>query len=87
MNQNRRAAEKLRIPIRLLVLDAAGAVLLGLGVAKVLAGVDLLPPALRFEDDGLTFIVGGLILMLPMVMHVIGHVREQQAGQTRQSRQ
>ncbi|MGH8453352.1 MAG: hypothetical protein ACRES4_06175 [Nevskiales bacterium] len=65
------------IPLNLLVLDAAGAVLLGLGLAKQFGGVDPLPEQLRVEGYGLGFIIGGIILMLPAFIHIIGKVKRQ----------
>jgi hypothetical protein len=65
------------IPLRYLVLDGIGALMLGLGLARQLAGVDVLPLSWRFEGYGLTFIVGGILLMLPMLGHVIGKARAQ----------
>lgn len=67
---------KVNVPVQYLVLDGAGAILLGLGLAKILAGVDVLPPAMRFEDYGMTFVAGGILLMLPMVFYMIGKARE-----------
>ncbi len=65
------------IPMRYLVLDGIGALMLGLGLARQLAGVDVLPLSWRFEGYGLSFIVGGILLMLPMLGHVIGRIMAQ----------
>lgn len=59
------------IPTQLLVLDAVGCVLLGLGLAKQLRGVDLIPIEFQFQDYGLAFIAGGIALMVPALTHLV----------------
>lgn len=65
----------LKIPLRLLVLDAIGLVLVGVGLADWLAGTQLVPAGLRFEDYEIVMIIIGVALMVPMYRHIIGYVR------------
>ncbi|MFU8822368.1 MAG: hypothetical protein ACNA8G_12540 [Gammaproteobacteria bacterium] len=56
-----------RIPLRLLVLDAAGAVLVAVGVLDLLdTGPQLVPVALRFPGVGIALVVLGSVMMLPV---------------------
>lgn len=66
------------IPINLLVLDGIGAVLVGIGLAKQFANVDVLPAFLRLEGYALGLIIGGVILMLPLIFHILGRAKPQQ---------
>ena len=63
-------------PIGLVVLDAVGAILLGLGLAERFAGTNLIPGSFQFENYDLVMMVVGVFLMVPMLLSVIGHVRE-----------
>lgn len=58
-------------PPALLILDIIGTVLLGLGLAKYFANVDVIPASLRFEGYGPVMIGIGAALMLPFMVHVI----------------
>jgi hypothetical protein len=62
------------IPARLIVLDVIGALLLAIGLLKVIAGMELLPQSLRFEGYGFACMVGGVMLMVPLMVHVVVHV-------------
>ena len=62
-------------PPIVLILDIIGTVLLGLGLAKYFANVDVIPLSLRFENYGPVMIVIGAALMLPMMAHVIKKAR------------
>ena len=56
-----------RVPRRLLVLDAAGAALLAVGVLELLdAGPQLLPEALGSTRIAVTLVVLGVLLMLAL---------------------
>lgn len=61
----------------LVVLDAIGALLLGLGLAKMFAGLDILPASLMLDDTGMTCIIVGILLMLPMLIQLFVHIRTQ----------
>ncbi len=63
--------KKLRIPIQLLVLDALGAVLLGIGLAEWVAGTDLVPESLQFDNYYIVMVVCGVLLMLPLIAFVL----------------
>lgn len=54
-----------RIPRRLLLLDAAGALLAAIGILDLLeTGPKLIPDALRLPGMGIAFIVAGSLVML-----------------------
>lgn len=67
---------KLVMPLKLVLLDVVGTAMVGLGVAKHFANVDLIPAALRFENYGITFVVAGVALMAPLILHLIGAARQ-----------
>jgi hypothetical protein len=64
----------------LLVLDGLGAVLFALGMAKMYAGIDVLPDAFQFDETGWIMIVLGLLLMLPFVLNFLGQIRARTEG-------
>ena len=64
-------SKKLSIPIKLIILDAIGAILLGLGVAELFANTDLVPQAWQFENYALVMIIFGIALMLPIVTYML----------------
>lgn len=66
-------ANKLPFPLSLLLLDAAGAVLAGLGAGSEFAGIEVIP--LGFPHNGALLMVIGVAMMLPMIWHVIGFTR------------
>jgi hypothetical protein len=66
----------LLIPKKLIVLNMLGAILVGLGLMRHIAGIDVLPAALRFENYGLTLFVVGQTLTIPLLRHIIGLIRE-----------
>lgn len=59
------------IPIQLIALDAFGVILAGFGLAKYFAGIDVLPASLLLDESGLSLIVIGAVMMLPMMAWVI----------------
>ena len=52
-------------------IDTIGSILLILGIAKHFAHIDILPPSMRFANYDIAFMIIGVILMLPLVVHVI----------------
>lgn len=67
---------RFRVPLQYIVLDALGSILVGLGIFGLI--VDEVPPALaslNLKRDAWEFIIGGLILMLPMVIYSIRRAR------------
>ena len=66
--QNRPA---MQIPLKLIILDAIGTILAGLGLAKYFAGVDVLPQSLLLDESGLSLILIGVLLIAPMMIWII----------------
>lgn len=62
---------KLSIPMRLIIMDAIGAVLLGVGVAELFANTNLVPAAWRFENYAIVMIILGIALMLPIITYML----------------
>lgn len=65
----------------LLLLDGIGAALFALGLAKKVAGLDILPAALQFDDAGWVMIILGVLLMLPFMLNFLGQIRDRTEGQ------
>lgn len=65
----------MKLPLHLVLLDGVGAIVLGLGLAKLLAGVDILPAEWLLDAQGWTLIIAGIALMLPMMVHLIVTLR------------
>ena len=59
------------IPYIIIGIDAIGSILLVLGIVKYFMHIDILPPSMRFENYDMAFMIIGVILMLPLVVHVI----------------
>ena len=70
-------------PPVLLVLDIIGTVLLGLGLAKHFANIDVIPASWRFENHGPVLIGIGAALMLPIMAHVIKKAKNEAQKQKR----
>ena len=66
-----------KLPLSLIALDVIGAILVGLGMAKMFAGIDLLPAVFQLDEKGWTFIVVGALFMLPLMLHFFVKMREQ----------
>ncbi len=60
-----------KLPLKLIVLDVIGTIALGLGFAKAFAGINFIPANMRFENDGLTLILLGVLLMMPMMNYIL----------------
>lgn len=67
----------MKLPLHLVLLDGIGAILLGLGLAKMLAGLDIIPANWLFDTQGWTLIIAGAVLMLPMLLHMVVSMRAQ----------
>jgi len=65
----------LPVPVYYLLLDAIGTILLGLGLAKYFADLDIVPPVMRFENYAVAFMVFGIVIMLPALFYIIGKAR------------
>lgn len=68
---------KLKISFPFLILEGLGSALFGLGMAKMFAGIDVLPISLRFDETGWTMIVLGVLLMMPFLFHFLSQIRSQ----------
>lgn len=64
----------------LLVLDGIGTGLFALGIAKLFAGLDILPSALQFDDTGWVMVILGVLLMLPFMLNFLGQIRDRTEG-------
>lgn len=64
-----------KIPLGLLVLDGIGAMLVGLGLAKMFGDVDIVPANLLFDDKGWTLVIVGGLLMLPFMFNFFSQIR------------
>jgi hypothetical protein len=76
-----RRQNKFRIPPQYIVLDTLGSVMVGLGIYGLI--IEEAPPALallNLKRDAWEFIIGGLILMLPMIAFVIRKLRMENFG-------
>lgn len=60
-----------RLPLSLLVSDIIGTGLIALGLAAQFGNVHILPPQLQFENYAAVFIVVGIILSIPSVIHIL----------------
>lgn len=69
-------SEPLKFPLKLIALDGLGSIIFAIGMA-LYVGVDILPANLRFDNDGIGYILLGILLMLPFLMHILSWVREQ----------
>ncbi len=65
------------LPPKLIILDAIGTVLLGVGLAKQLAGFDFLPSQYRFEGYSVVLVGAGIVFMLPIIIHLVRRIKEQ----------
>ena len=60
------------LPIRLLLLDIAGAFLAAVGLYELFAGgPPMMPPGLMFPGYPVAFLVVGALMMLPLVRHIL----------------
>ena len=66
---------KWKPPVFLVLLDAVGAMLVGIGAAERFAETHLVPAPLRFENYDLVMMVIGGFLMVPILFGIIGNAR------------
>ena len=62
------------IPLRLLVLDGIGTLLLALGLLERFGGAPLFGSAPPFPGHDITLILVGLLIMLPAISGIVGHL-------------
>jgi hypothetical protein len=65
---------KFKLPIHMIVLDMLGAVLAALGLMEWFTGLSFVPDAFKFEYYYIVMIVVGVILMIPMHIHIFKFV-------------
>ncbi len=65
-----------KLPLGLILLDGLGTVLVGLGLAKMFAGIDVLPASFQASVPGWALIVVGCLMMLPFVLFFLSKIRE-----------
>ncbi|WP_049722729.1 DUF1418 family protein [Gilvimarinus polysaccharolyticus] len=65
----------MKLPLHLLILDMIGCLFIGLGMTMHFADVDLLPANLRFENDGIVYILIGVACMIPAIIFMINGLR------------
>lgn len=70
MNKN----EKFKLSIHMILLDLFGAVLAALGLMEWFTGLSFVPDAFKFEYYYILMIVVGVILMIPMHLHIFKFV-------------
>jgi hypothetical protein len=71
-----------RIPFRLLLIDAMGAVLVAIGVLDLLqTGPQLVPATIRFPGVGVALVVIGSLLMLPVPVWLLRRHRQEHPRQ------
>jgi hypothetical protein len=67
-----------RIPFRLLLIDAVGAVLVAVGILELLeTGPQLVPAALQFPGIGFVLLATGSLLMLPVPVWLLRRHRQE----------
>lgn len=69
------------LPVKLLVLDAIGSVLLACGIVLIIADPpQFLPPRTDYAEIGLGLVLVGVPLMLPLIRHLVGKARARARG-------
>lgn len=68
------APKTLRIPPRLLVLDAIGTLLLAFGFTEQFSSLSVWPTELQFPGDGIAIMIAGALMIAPLVTHVVTQV-------------
>lgn len=75
----------IKIPPRLLILDAIGTLLLALGIAEQFTHLRLWPLALQFPGDGIAIMLAGALMILPLVAFMFRRAGEQIRTQRQRS--
>lgn len=77
------ATDRPALPVKWLVLDVIGSILLGLGMFLVIAEpAEFLPWQADYQEIGLGLIVVGVLFMLPLVGHLVGTARARASGRS-----
>jgi len=61
---------KFKIPIHMIVLDLLGATLAALGLVEWFTALSFIPDQLKFEYYYITMVIIGVLLMIPMHVHI-----------------
>ena len=61
---------KFKIPIHMIVLDLLGATLAALGFVEWFTGLSFTPDQFKFEYYYIALVVCGVLLMIPMHVHI-----------------
>ncbi|MEJ2516334.1 MAG: chemotaxis protein [Gammaproteobacteria bacterium] len=65
-----------RMPLKLLALDIAGALVAAVGLYELFAGgPPLVPPSLQFPGYAIAFLIVGALMMMPLVRHILSQGR------------
>ena len=67
--------DKIRLPFHILVLDAVGAILAGVGLFEWFSDSSLVPERYHFESYEIGMVVAGLLLMVPALLFIINKAR------------
>jgi len=69
------------LPVKWLVLDGIGSVLLGIGLVLMIADpTQFLPWQADYAGIGLGLVIVGVLFMLPLVGHLVGKARARTGG-------
>lgn len=60
-----------KIPLKLVVLDFIGTVLIGVGLAEMFADIGLVPRTMQFPNYDWLMIIFGVILATPYCVHIV----------------
>ena len=61
--------------MRLIILDAIGAILLGVGAAELFANTNLVPKSFQFENYAMVMIIFGIAMMLPIITFMLSGLK------------
>lgn len=65
--------QRFKLPLHLVALDAAGALLAMLGLFEWLSESSVVPDDYKFENYPIAMMVVGGLLMAPLIVHVVKH--------------
>ncbi len=62
--------KNIEIPIKFIVLDIIGTLLLAVGIIELVSNLNLIPASFQFNNYAIALIVVGVLLMLPLILHI-----------------
>ncbi len=69
------------LPVRLLILDVIGSILLAIGLIFIIADPsEFLPWDADYDELGMGLVIVGVLFMVPLISHVIGMARSRASG-------